>query len=443
MTTAAPTSVPTTLVSEFEPIQVVRVDLASPLAGLTRTAARSGAPYRRARVLVLLHDAPVGVVWVDLIGESLAPARLAEQILGDLRDELEAHLARDGYGLGSEGLTVDDVLAGVQWTCSCTSLPAAHAPLASVVLATRGRPDSLPHAIDALLHSDHPNFEVVVVDNSPEDPRTADLVAQRYAGDARVRLVAEPRPGLSRARNRGMSAAQGDLLVFTDDDVMVHPAWLHRMTAEFADASVTCVTGLVEPAQLETRSQWWFECAAGFGRGTERIAYRLAQAPVDSPLFPYRLGIYGTGASMALRRSGMPAGWHFDEALGAGSATQGGEDIDLFLDVLITGGTLVYQPTALSFHTHRADDAGLAKQMRGYGTGLTALLVKRLMYRPAERRLLLSRVAIGVRHGLSPQFRKGGNDDAPAPVYPPAMRLAEIRGMVIGPFAYWSGVRSR
>ncbi len=422
----------------FAPIQIVTVELAEPLPAVRRGVSTSGVPYGCARVLVLLHDVPLGVVWLDLDeGEVPAPA-LAEAVRAELGERVLRHLQADGTDVGPADLAAA-LAAGVGSRCE-SARPGA-VPRAGVVLATRGRPASLPITIDSLLRSDHPDFEVVVVDNSPSDPRTAELIAERYADDPRVRLVAEPRPGLSYARNRGLRTVEADVVAFTDDDVTVAPSWLRQISAEFADAGVTCVTGLVEPVELESLWQWWFECAAGFGRGFDRRVYHLTASPDESPLFPYQMGIYGTGASMALRRSSLPRGWAFDEALGAGSPAAGGEDLDLFLDVLTLGGTLVYQPAALVRHRHRSDGTGLHAQMRGYGRGLTALIAKRMLLRPQERSLLLRRAAAGVRHALSPEFRAGAKDDVPAAPYPRALRIQETFGMLQGPAMYITGAR--
>ncbi len=425
----------------FVPIQIVSIELAEPLPGVARGVSTSGTPYGCARVLVLLHDIPIGVVWLDLDQGEVAAAAVAEAICEGLGERVLAHLDADGIdGGGIDGLPAV-LTAGVGVGARCAMATPDEVPRASVVLATRGRPASLPLTIDSLLQSDHPDFEIVVVDNSPSDPRTAQLIAERYADEPHLRLVAEPRPGLSYARNRGLRTVDGDVVAFTDDDVVVRPAWLRRLSTEFTDPEVTCVTGLVEPVELESLWQWWFECAAGFGRGFDRRVYQLTAHPDDSPLFPYQMGIYGTGASMALRRSSLPAGWAFDEALGAGSPAAGGEDLDLFLDVLTLGGTLVYQPAALVHHRHRSDGTGLHAQMRGYGRGLTALIAKRILRRPNERALLLRRAAAGVRHALSAEFRTGAKDEVPAAPYPRALRIQETFGMLQGPAMYLTGAR--
>lgn len=424
--------------ADFEPVQIIRVDLAEPLQAIVRQLARSGSHYTRGRVLVLLHGISLGTVWVDLPGERIAVDRLAELVLDELGSEIRAHLVADGAGPVECEVDVRRLAGGLARPCAYVTevLPGAKA---SVVLATCGRPTSLWLALEALLCSDHPDFEIIVVDNSPEDPRTRRLIAEHFASEPRVRLVPEPQRGLSHARNRGLVSARADVVAFTDDDVVVSPTWLSRLAAEFVPG-VACVTGLVEPIELETVCQWWFECAAGFGRGRERQRYHLTDAPDESPLFPYKLGCYGTGASMALSKRELP-GWTFDTALGAGSPAAGGEDLDLFLDVLMNGRSLVYQPAALSFHRHRATADELEKQMSGYGRGLTGVLSKRLLRRPAERRLLATKVLAGVRHAISPQFRTESEEEVPASPYPRSMLVREVLGMAQGPLAYLVGAR--
>jgi glycosyltransferase involved in cell wall biosynthesis len=67
-------------------------------------------------------------------------------------------------------------------------------------------------------------WEVIVVNN--DCSKTTDSVVANHLGTLPVVLVHEPLPGLSRARNRGLQAARGKLVVFTDDDVTVREGWL-------------------------------------------------------------------------------------------------------------------------------------------------------------------------------------------------------------------------
>src|SRR6185437_8580535 len=78
----------------------------------------------------------------------------------------------------------------------------------------------------------------------------------------------------------------------------------------------------------------------------------------------------------------------FDPLLGAGSPTRGGEDLDMFLRVILAGERLSYVPSALVWHRHRADVAALGEQIYSYGYGLGAYLAKHLLSRDLKLTVL-------------------------------------------------------
>jgi glycosyltransferase involved in cell wall biosynthesis len=93
-------------------------------------------------------------------------------------------------------------------------------PLAEPVASCRA--DSLSLTLDALRAQVFPtpvDWEVLVVDNNSRDDTPA-VVAQCQREWPRLRYVHEPRQGLSHARNLGIAHASGDILLFTDDDVI-------------------------------------------------------------------------------------------------------------------------------------------------------------------------------------------------------------------------------
>ena len=147
-------------------------------------------------------------------------------------------------------------------------------PLVTVAVCTRDRTAQLAGCLDSLGRLDYPALDVLVVDNAPSDPATARLVGERYP---QVRYVCEPRPGLNWARNRAIAEARGEIIAYTDDDVVVDPGWVRALAHVFAQhPEVMAVTGLVVPYELETEAQMFFERYGGFGRGFERKWY-----PVD------------------------------------------------------------------------------------------------------------------------------------------------------------------
>ncbi|MBO6511182.1 MAG: glycosyltransferase family 2 protein, partial [Roseibium sp.] len=79
--------------------------------------------------------------------------------------------------------------------------------------------------------------------NAPSSSATEELLSETYLADGRVRYVREDRPGLARAHNTGLLYARGDILAFTDDDVVVDRHWVEAIEETFdAAGKVGCVT---------------------------------------------------------------------------------------------------------------------------------------------------------------------------------------------------------
>jgi glycosyltransferase involved in cell wall biosynthesis len=114
----------------------------------------------------------------------------------------------------------------------------------SVVIATRDRAALLAGALDSLAdQSGIAQFEVVVADNGSSD-RTAEVVAERvdrFGGALQRVFVAEPNRGL--ARNRGVAASKGEIVVFVDDDVVLPEHFLAAHKREHRAAGPLTVAG--------------------------------------------------------------------------------------------------------------------------------------------------------------------------------------------------------
>ncbi|MGA9871725.1 MAG: glycosyltransferase, partial [Rhodococcus sp. (in: high G+C Gram-positive bacteria)] len=213
-------------------------------------------------------------------------------------------------------------------------------PPISVVICTRDRIDHLRGALASVLAVDYLDFEVVVVDNASPTDATTKYVTELK--DQRVRVVSEPIAGLSRARNTGLRAARHAIVAFTDDDVAVDALWLKSIARGFArDHRVTCVSGIVPSGEIRTHAQAYFDRRVGWASSVTPRIFDLAHPPADVPLFPFQVGIYGTGANFAVARDRMFDLGGFDEALGVGSPTNGGEDLDMFFRILMAGDKLV------------------------------------------------------------------------------------------------------
>ncbi len=316
--------------------------------------------------------------------------------------------------------------------------PAPHAPWPSVTVAvcTRDRSEDLSRCLDSLAGLEHQAHEVLVVDNAPATDDTRILVERR---GGTVRYVREPRPGLDWARNRAIAEATGDIVAFTDDDVVVDPCWVHAIAAVFrADPSVAAVTGLVLPAELDTDAQVLFERYRGFGRGFQRrrVAPRRDEWPLAAR---YGLaGDYGTGANMAFRREVFERIGPFDPALDVGTPARGGGDLEMFFRLLKEGHALVYEPAAIVRHRHRRSWAELRRQIADHGISFSAYLVRSGLAYPEER-LALVRLA-GWWYAKT-AFRVLLPKAAPASALR-SLGLAELRGCITGLGRYRASQRA-
>jgi GT2 family glycosyltransferase len=263
--------------------------------------------------------------------------------------------------------------------------PLSLLPSLTVAVCTRDRPEHLAICLRALRKLSCPPLEILVIDNAPKTQATRELIETSFP---EVTYILEPTPGLDWARNRAIAEAKGDVVAYTDDDVVVDEGWSDAIVRMFArNEDVMAVTGLVVPYELETEPQWIFEKYGGFGRGFVRKWYR----PTDDERSNLAMlhagsGKFGTGANMAYRRSVFGEIGMFDPALDVGTVTNGGGDLDMFFRVLKFGHTLVYEPAAMVRHRHRRDFEHLHTQIANNGIGFYSHLVRNAIEFPEERR---------------------------------------------------------
>lgn len=389
----------------------LRSMIASLDLGTGRLQIVSGAPEdRRALVLVRLNGRVLDIVELDGAHDAAERARAAAR----------NRTTRRGWTRGAG--------SGIE---------------ASVIVCTLGRNPLLVEAVKAVLAQDHGHFEVVVVDNAPGRGSATHMLDG--LGDERLRIVAEPDAGLSRARNAGTAAARGEILVFTDDDAVSDPRWLPEILDVFGSdthGAVGAVTGNPLPALLHHRAQRFFEARGGFPRTVEPVLWTLGDIPAGvvamgrpgegGPLYPLTTARVGAGVSMAFRREVLEEIGPFDTRLGAGTRTAGGEDLDAFARVLRAGYAIVQTPDAVVWHTHRDTLEGLHVQVRGNGTGMAALLTKTVLSDPRAA-LTLARRSTAVARRLAPGSpRVAGRD----PDVPRTLTRTEAIGFLTGPALY-------
>jgi glycosyltransferase involved in cell wall biosynthesis len=235
----------------------------------------------------------------------------------------------------------------------------------SVLICTRNRASSLLRTLQTLLALPDTRayeYEVVVVDNaSQDDTRTVIQTLQR--AHTRLLYQYEAKPGLSYARNTAIRQSHGELIAFTDDDVLVTENWLAEIAREFdADPQLQILGGRVLLARVELAT-------VAFLDGTVR---QLARYPNTGDLL--------MGANMVFRRTLFDEiGW-FDVRLGAGRFFAGGEDTEIVYRALKAGHYLVYAPNVLVYHDHdRVTEEQACRLEYSYGKSYSAYLFKHIL----------------------------------------------------------------
>lgn len=211
----------------------------------------------------------------------------------------------------------------------------------SVVLPTFDRAESLRRALAALTRqsADPSSYEIVVVENNCTDG-TREMV--QALENPRIRVIGEPRQGLSFARNTGLASANGPIIAFTDDDVEVARDWVQTIVTSLdKNPAVDGVGGRVLPAwECGRRPDWltrdhWAPLALQ--------DHGDARATFDRN---HPIGLIG--ANVAFRREVFDRVGVFSPAVqrvrnGIGST----EDHELLTRLYDAGGRMLYQPRML------------------------------------------------------------------------------------------------
>jgi GT2 family glycosyltransferase len=127
----------------------------------------------------------------------------------------------------------------------------------TVIVPTYKRVSGLQRALASLEHQTASTFEVIVVDNAGEASVERLVRSVAASSSITIRYIAERNLGLHNARHAGARAAQGQILVFTDDDATFEPHWLRAYAQAFADhPEMAAAGGPVDPVWETPPPSW-------------------------------------------------------------------------------------------------------------------------------------------------------------------------------------------
>jgi glycosyltransferase involved in cell wall biosynthesis len=217
---------------------------------------------------------------------------------------------------------------------------------ASVLVCTWNNSKLLDRTLASMSRFDVPTglrYEIVVVNNNCSDD--TETVIERWRGILPINYIIEPRQGLSRARNAGLAAAIGSLIIFTDDDVLLEPHWLrvywevyseHGVRSFYGGSVVSDYEGEPPDSRIAPYAPW---SVIGLHLGPHTRYLR----PEETFL----------AANWACDRSAILAAGGFNELLGldpSSARLRVGEETDLMNRLRAAGMVAYYLPQATLRH---------------------------------------------------------------------------------------------
>jgi GT2 family glycosyltransferase len=226
----------------------------------------------------------------------------------------------------------------------------------SLVLATYGRCDELSRALQSLSVQTYKEFEILIVDQNPDD-RLCAVIEQAKINGLSVQHLRQEKPNLSEARNFGIRQAKGEVIGFPDDDCWYEPDTLAEIAKHFSndplcDGAIACWVEQSKDAPLQPN-------------------------PPLLSLGAWRQFRGGDASSISLffRKNMLSKLNGFDVRFGVGQWFGAGEETDLVLHALSDGAHLARCPQARVHHhlssavTHSWLSCGRAARNRARGTG--------------------------------------------------------------------------
>ena len=215
----------------------------------------------------------------------------------------------------------------------------------SIIICTYNRSKLLKETLQSVQNQDFQSdqYEIIVVDNNSTDD-TKDVVAEMAkASPVSTGYVFEYMQGLSNARNAGINNSEGEIIVFTDDDVEAERSWLRELFAAFETPGVAAAGGPIRPIWPFEKPEWITENWQGY--------FTVNEFPEAREAGEFRNPNYPWGANMAFRRSILKKTDLFSPALGRiGACLLSNEELRLFRAIEEMGHRIVLAPDAVIHH---------------------------------------------------------------------------------------------
>jgi GT2 family glycosyltransferase len=218
----------------------------------------------------------------------------------------------------------------------------------SVIICTYNRSRSLLATLESVAAVQMPealSWELVLVDNNSRDDTAQQVAAfARNHSALRIKSAVERSQGKSHALNRGVAMADGGILAFTDDDVVVDPHWLNNLHRVIAESQAIAAGGRIVDTWTTPKPAWYSD-AGPYKLNAVIVKYDLGEqvCPITRTM--------PLGANLAVRREAFEKYGLFDTHLGpTAGGPRRGEDSEFCARLVRAGETLLYAPDAVVYH---------------------------------------------------------------------------------------------
>ena len=259
----------------------------------------------------------------------------------------------------------------------------------SCIIPTRNRSALLRNTVNSLINQNvsQDMYEILIIDNgSTDDTKEISQHIIKETTSRQIRYIFEPEPGLLAGRHGGALEANGELLVFVDDDIEARAGWLQAIVETFKSLQVQLVGGRNLP-KFEVQPPAWLESFYDATRDGKRSCSWLSLLDLgecEREIDPN----YVWGLNFAIRRRALHdlGGFHPDYVPQELQRFQGDGETGLTMKARSRGYTAVYQPKATIHHIIPASRMTPEYfEQRAYYQGVCDFILKYTS--PGERRI--------------------------------------------------------
>ena len=211
----------------------------------------------------------------------------------------------------------------------------------TVVLGTYNRASSLRSTLESFCRLMIPTalvWELLVVDNNSTD--STRLVAEAFVRRLPLRYIFEGKQGRSAALNAGIAAATGDVIAFTDDDILLHKDWLSNLKRTFDEQPCAAVAGKVVAQWDHPKPDWL----------TMQDQLAIVRFDCGDELKEIRVPPLGANSAFrkeVFQRYGL---FRLDLGVSGNEHTITCDDTEFGERLIRAGEKIVYCPTAVIYH---------------------------------------------------------------------------------------------